>query len=207
ALIAADRGCYTMNIAGVPTVLEKSGKRVAYDITFKNAVGCVVIRTVALAGKDELYIGVFGKHSSDAGGTLESTLRGYPQGYTAPRNRVAYGDNLEIKNGDAKTELSLAPWLLLSDKLKEKMNEGGMLGVVYDKKTISHAKVNIKDNYRIDTSLLTPFNANEVSKQYCMIFTFGKVTVADAKKLLSEKAGAADKAFEDAFSGLPEPAL
>ncbi|MHB9137800.1 MAG: hypothetical protein ACYC4Q_00180, partial [Victivallaceae bacterium] len=53
ALIAADRGCYTMNIAGVPTVLEKSGKRVAYDITFKNAVGCVVIRTVALAGKDE----------------------------------------------------------------------------------------------------------------------------------------------------------
>lgn len=206
-LVSADRGCYITNTAGVPTILEKSGKRIAYDITFKNVNGCVVIRTVALAGKDELYLGVFGKTASDAAGTLTSVLTGYPLGSAMPRDRVVYGENFEIKNGDAKAELKTTRWLLLSDKKKENKNDGGMLGVIYDKKTITQASVEIKDNYRISTSLVTTFNANEVSKQYCMIFTFAKITVEDAKKLLLEKAGVADNAFEDAFSGLPDPAM
>jgi hypothetical protein len=206
-LKTADSGCHSFNIAGVPTILEKSGKRIAYDITFKNASGCMVVRTVALAGKDELYIGVFGKSLSDAAGTIESTLGGYPFGFDAPMNRIVYSENLEIKNGDAETELKTAPWLLLSDKLKEDKNEGGMLGLIYDKKTVSKATVDIKNNYCVYIFLATPFKASEVSKQYCMIFTFGKTIVAGAKKLLSEKSGVADKAFEDAFSGLPEPAM
>lgn len=207
SLMMPANGCNMSLIAGGPTILETSGKRVAYDITFKNASGCIVVRTVALAGKDELYIGVFGKTLVNSAGTMESTLSGYPLGFTAPHDRVVYGDNLEIKNGDARTRLNAVSWLLLSDKLKEKNNGGGLLGIIYDKNTMQGASVEIKDNYRVNVAFESPFNATEISKQYFIIFTFKKTTVPEAEKLLLEKNGVSVKAFENAFNGLPEPMM
>lgn len=205
AVVGAASVC-TDGIQGQVRPLATAGVRVGYDLVFAGGAGLVVIRTLAMAGRDELFVSVSGQLKSGENATLTSTFRGYPLGMKGPFDRWVHGDGQDIQNSGATrttTPLKLggAPWLLLADhKLDPEGQQAGLLGLIYDRKAVSSANMTT-DNYSITVSFEGPATA----EQRFIVYTLGPLTWEAACKKLADVKDAAEL-LDQAFQNL-HPAL
>ena len=189
---------------GQPRVLAATGPRVAYDLIFADEAGTVVVRTVALAGREELFLSVGGKPAPGEGGLLQTTFCGYPLGFKPPFDRWVHRDGQDIPNAGKERkqfmlDLQGAPWLLLADhRLDPEGSKQGLLGLVYDKSVLTQAAVLHNRNYAILPAFTGPAGAT----QRYTVYTFGAMRWQDARARLLRVSDAGDL-FEAAFADLP----
>ncbi len=190
-------------IQGQVRPLETAGPRVGYDLVFAAGTGLVIIRTVALAGRDELFVSVSGKLNSGENATLTSAFRGYPLGMKGPFDRWVHGHGQDLQNsGPTRTTTPLkldgAPWLLLADhKLDPDGRQSGLLGLIFDRKAVSGATLTT-DNYSITVSVEGP----ATTEQRFIVYTLGPLTWEAACKKLADVKDATEL-LGQAFEGLP----
>jgi hypothetical protein len=193
---------YMFALSGVVRELAAKGQRVGYDLVFSNAQGSVVVRTVALAGREELFVSVCGRLNAGAAGVLSVTFRGYPLGFSGPFDRWLHGDGQDIQNAGserktAALKLDVAPWLLLADhKLDPEGKRAGLLGLIYDRKALTSASLTTS-NYSLDVRFEGPGD----QEQRFIVYTFGPKTWQAARQHLAEVKDAGEL-LDRAFKGL-----
>ena len=191
---------------GKPRPLVAAGPRVAYDLVFTDQTATVVLRTVALGGRDELFLSVAGRCAIDGEGRLTTTFCGYPLGFAPPFDRWVHADGQDIRHADKERkqsplDLKAAPWLLLADhRLDPSGSKQGLLGLAYDKGVLTHAAVVHNRNYAI----LPSFTGSATEEQRYIVYTFGPLTWEAARAGLSQTGYPTDL-VERAFGGLPPP--
>ena len=195
-----------MGLQGKVRPLTTAGSRVVFDLVFSSDAGCVVVRTVALAGREELFISVSGALASAEPASLTTTFCGYPHGFEAPLDRWVHTDGRDLPNAgkDRKTfplDLEAAPWLLLCDHGKGlEGRQMGLLGLGYDRAELTAATIEHARNYSIRPTFIGPCT----SEQRYVAYTFGPMTWQEARRRLSH-AGDAGALFRQAFDGLQSP--
>lgn len=202
-------GCSINRVEGKAKVLQKEGALVAYDLTFDLAGDVVVIRTVALAGREELFLSI---HASPGASKFTSTFRGYPCGFKGPFDRWVHLDGSEIGSGDeggsaASIPLNLekAPWILLTDhQLNSTGNAAGQLGIVFRKTAVAKASVSLRGNYAITTSFMAKDGGNEMQFILC---NFSGMSWQEAIHALAALAKQGESLLDEAFKRLPAPGL
>ncbi len=200
-------------VEGVPVPLKTEGGNVAYDIVFKCTNCCIIIRTAAIAGKDELYIKIITKSFITASSDKQIVgieLWGYPFGFNEPFDRLVIGDGSEFNNEGKinklfPVDLSRPGWLLMTDKIAEKKNMPGMLGIIYEKTKLQNIKLEHKMNYAVLLDFRSLISSGESIEQNFILYSFGKVTQDEARKKLSEDEANSATMLKEAFRELPEP--
>lgn len=197
---------HAMGLQGKVRPLAVEGPRVAFDLIFPADAGTVVVRTVALAGREELFISVSGTLASEEPAILTTTFCGYPHGFKTPLDRWVHTAGREIPNAgkERKTfplDLEAAPWLLLCDHGKDlEGRQMGLLGLGYDRAALTAAKVEHARNY----SIRPTFTGPGTSEQRYIVYTFGPMAWQEARTQLSQTTDAA-ALLQQAFDGLPTP--
>ncbi|MBT3381797.1 MAG: hypothetical protein HOJ57_13355 [Lentisphaerae bacterium] len=205
-MVGRKRDCIRW-MEGKPRVLESSGTRIAFDLVFSTVNGKAVVRTVALAGRPELYLSVNGRLFIGDEGALRTTFCGYPHGYNGPFDRWVHRDGEAIQNDgkerkQIQLDLQAAPWLLLADHALDPAGiKQGLLGLVYDRAPLTKALVLHNRNYMIMSDFTGPLG---VEQRY-IVHTFGPVSREIAKAKLADLETVTER-FSQAFDGLP-PAL
>lgn len=206
-LIGPEGSVYIMTTAGTPRVLADAGPRVGYDLVFTRPEGTIVVRTVALGGREELFIAIFGRLAEDTPETLRAEFYAFPQGFTAPFDRWVHGDGQDIQNaGDEQQRFPWdldkeGPWMLFADHAKP-LDEAhlGPLGLIYDKAAVTSASVYHNRNYAITAT----FDGPGTLQQRYIMFTFPAMGHEEAGRRLANVADA-DELFTRAFDGWPSP--
>jgi len=204
--VAGQGYLYTGQTQGVVRPLATEGARVGYDLVFENDKGAAVVRTVALAGRDELFISVSGRLKDGSKAALRTRFLGYPHGYSLPFDRWVHAARQDVqgiagKETTAPLKLDDASWVLLADhKLDPDGKKAGLLGLVYDRKAITGATAST-NNYSIKVN----FNGPDAAEQRFLVYTFGPMKWEAARDKLAGVKDAAEL-LDKAFEGLP-PAL
>ena len=197
---------HIMGLQGVVRPLATEGSRVAFDLVFSGDRGSVVVRTVALAGREELFISVSGTLASEETGVLTTTFCAYPHGFKAPLDRWVHTDGRDLPNAgkERKTfplDLKAATWLLLCDHGKDpEGRQMGLLGLAYDRAALTAATVEHARNY----SIRPTFTGHGTSEQRYIVYTFGSMTWQAARRRLSQVTDAT-ALLKQAFDDIPDP--
>jgi len=194
-----------MGLQGKVRPLVTEGPRVAFDLVFSSDAGGVVVRTVALAGREELFMSVSGTLKSEKPAVLTTTFCGYPHGFKTPLDRWVHVEGQDIPNAGKERkscplDLKVAPWLLLCDHGKDpKGQQIGSLGLGYDRAALTKVEVEHARNCSIRPTFAGP----GASEQRYLVYSFGPMTWQAARTLLSQTTDA-DELLGQAFHGLPK---
>lgn len=191
---------------GKARLLEKEGARVAYDLDFDVRGDKLTVRTVALAGREELFFAVY---ASPNGPQFNVAFRGYPLGFKGPFDRWVHVDGHDIQNNGEQSspagvalDLAKAPWILFTDHRLNSGREAGQLGLIFRKADVEKAMIAHQGNYAIQASFDGKDEANEMRFIQC---AFGPMSWQEARTALAALAKEADALMERAFKGLPTP--
>jgi hypothetical protein len=197
-----------LNTEGRPRVLAAGGGRIAYDLVFTRPEGIIVVRTVALGGREELLIRVSGKLAGDPAQTLSTEFYAFPQGHTAPLDRWVHGAGQDLQNvGQERKQFPWdlsreGAWMLLCDHAKAPGDSPmGPVGLIYDPAALTSAAVLHNRNYPI----IATFTGPATAEQGYLLYTFGPQPWEEARRRLAEIKDAGEL-LARAFAGLP-PAL
>ncbi len=183
-------------------VLESSGARIAFDLVWKFNDAQIIIRTAALAGREELFVSVL----ASAGCPLRAGFLAYPLGFAGgfnegPRDRWIHVEGGDIQHPKMATlDLGKAPWMLLTDHLLNPEGTGGQLGLIFDKSRIEKATVDLASNYGVKPVFEAKGDSPEMRFILC---TFGPMSWQQARDALASLAREADALMDRAFHGLP----
>jgi len=197
-------GFWPASLEGKVRVLATAGSRIAYDIVFSGDDAGLAIRTVALAGCDELFVSVLGAVGDRENVSLTTNFHAVPIGWGKPHEQWLHADGVDVKNEGGKkwTDLDLAkaPWILMTDHAKNPEGMApGQLGLVYSPVGLKEARVLRKYVY----SMLPCFVSSAPNlEQRFRVYTFGPMTWQAARARLAEADGEA-ALFKEAFDGLP----
>lgn len=197
-------GVAMSDTAGRVRVLEQAGERVAYDLLFERGAARLVVRTVALVGRREVFISLRAA-GAGTGAVVSVTLRGYPLGFQAPFDRCAIGPSLSFTNAVAATVTrSLSPrqtpWLLLTDLGKADGTRGGQLGIVFDSGAPARLSVTHGGNY----SILVQLTGRPDEALRLIVTDFGPLPIERAAAELSQLGRESETLLDRAFNGWPE---
>lgn len=188
------------NHRGNIRVLKTEGPRVGYDLAFELEQGSIVVRTVAMAGRDELFVAVKSTNASEA--KLTTSFRGYPMGFEGELNRWVHTAGNEIQHsGSAGKATSLDTsddhWALLTD---HNLATGGpgQLGLIWAPENIDKARVVHSGNYAI---LVNYEGRNTSPEQRFMVCHFDDMSWQDACKRIEELAKDAPSLIKQALDG------
>lgn len=190
------------NCAGKVRTLQTEGERVGYDLIFEMEGTTIVVRTVALAGRDELFVSVKASYSIDG---LFTRFLGYPMGFTEPFDRWVHTATTDIPNAgeenkDVLLDVATDHWALLTDHL---FTEGapGQLGIFWIGDIIDQIKVTHSGNYGIKLSFLSKEDDLE---QRFMICRFDTMTWQEAREKMVSLSTMAPDLIEKALGGWGE---
>ena len=190
-------------------VLKTEGPLVAYDLLIDGQNGAAfAIRTVALAGRDELFLAVY---TSPDVARFSVSFHGYPCGYGGQKDRWVHVEGSDIQNeGDGKyipvpLDLDKAPWILMTDHLlNEDGGKAGQLGLAFRKSTVEKAFVTHVSNYRITASFSSQPDTNLME---FILSNFDPMTWEEARTTLAASARQSDALLDQAFKQLPPPSF
>ncbi len=180
-------------------ILETDGNRIGFDLVYEMPGGIIVIRTTALAGRDELFVSVMG---SGAGGELEVSFRGYPLGFDGPFDRWIHTASEDIRNRGTENaafplEGAADPWVLLTDHGLAG-SSSGQLGLAWAKEAVKHITVTHSGNYGIDLTFIGEDDAQE--QRFVVVNFVDEMTWQEARERMSELSQAAPTLMERALS-------
>ena len=208
SLPPAGRSC--SDKAARVVILERAGQRVGYDLVYEWPDAIIVVRTVALAGRDELYAAVYSKAlDGKTPFSMLSAFLGYPLGFARPLDRCVHVDGAELKNGGEdkqpieRFDLTKPPWLLLTDhRLNADGKQAGQLGIVFDKTGMAKVEVQHQNNYGISTRFSSTDTQRE---QRFIVCNFTPMPIKQAEQALTDLAAHSKSLLSRAFDGLPDP--
>lgn len=192
---------------GKVRVLKTEGERVGYDLVFEMEQGTIVVRTVALGGRDELFVAVRGMPAET--GMKENLMvgfRGYPMGFDGiPReafDRWVHTASADIGHGGTAqkaTPLDIGKdqWALLTD---HHLADGrpGQLGLIWAPGKIEEAQVVHNGNYGIDLN----YAGSDINPEHrFMVCHLDGMTWQEARKHMAELAKDATSAIQQALDG------
>lgn len=184
-------------------VLKDSGDRVGYDLVFDTEGGPITVRTVAVGGRDELYLAVRGSTGSAGDHVdLEVAFRGYPVGFQGELDRWVHAASGDVGNkgqADATGNLDMAKdnWALLADhNLSDP--KGGQLGLAWIPGKLEKGSVLHWKNYAIQVA----FSKGDLKPEHrFMVCHFDGASWQDAKKQMSDLAKEAPALINAALDG------
>lgn len=184
-------------------VLKDVGERVGYDLVFDTEGGPITVRTVAVGGRDELFVAVRG--STGAAGDhvdLEVKFRGYPVGFTGELDRWVHTASADLGN-QGKTETTAAlnmekdNWALIADHSLTDP-KGGQLGLLWLPGKLEKGTANHWQNYAVQ---ITFSKADMKPEHRFMVCHFEGTTWQDAKKQMADLAKEAPSLIPQALDG------
>lgn len=181
-------------------VLATEGERVGYDLVYEMEAGTIVIRTVALAGREELFISVFGENGGEE---LAVEFRGYPLGFNGPFDRWAHSASADIQNQGKERiavplDVNTDHWVLLTDHNLADTVADGQLGLIWPPGTLESAQVIHSENYAMG---LDASNRGErPEQQYMLCHIVGK-SWQEAREAMKALAPSAPDFITKALTG------
>lgn len=191
-------------------VLARDGRRAGYDLVYDWPDATVVVRTMAIAGRDELFVAIYGRaRAPGTAGTLSTAFQGYPIGFTGPFDRCVHAGSLEFRNAGAvgqptaSVDLARSSWLLLTDHLlNAKGDHSGQLGIVFDRNGLAKVDARHGNNYSIGIGCTS---APGQGAQRFIVCNFDAMSVKAAEEALAGLAAHTQTLLAQAFDGLPDP--
>lgn len=181
-------------------ILATEGERVGYDLVFEMEAGTIVIRTVALAGREELFVSVFGENGGEE---LAVEFRGYPLGFNGPFDRWAHSASADIQNQGKERiavplDVNTDHWVLLTDHNLADTVADGQLGLIWPPGTLESAQVIHSENYAMG---LDASNRGErPEQQYMLCHIVGK-SWQEAREAMKALAPSAPDFITKALTG------
>ncbi|MDO9543364.1 MAG: hypothetical protein Q7J98_13740 [Kiritimatiellia bacterium] len=187
-------------------ILADKGPCVAYDLVFTGENGTIVVRTAALAGREELFVSVFGWLEQGSIKGITTWFYGFPLGFKGPFDRWVHADGQDIRNaGKERKAFPLAgqgkSWLLLADHQADSDGkEGGLLGLIFDKSAISRAEAVHCSNYGITIT----FVGDAGKEQRFIVYTFDAMKWETARARIAQENNSVEL-LDQVFRDLPHP--
>ncbi|MFA6175094.1 MAG: hypothetical protein WC765_00780 [Phycisphaerae bacterium] len=193
----SDIGCHQ----GEVRVLKTGGKRVGYDLVFELEQCSIVVRTVAMAGRDELFISVkVTNYNTEA--NLVTGFKGFPMGFGGEFDRWVHTASKEISHSGpiGKTtslDINEDHWALLTDH--NLANGGpGQLGLFWAPEKVEKATVIHSGNYAI----LLNYQGRDINPEHrFMVCHFDGMSWQGACKRMVELAEEAPSLIKQALDG------
>ncbi len=181
-------------------ILATEGERIGYDLVFEMEAGTIVIRTVALAGREELFVSVFGENGGEE---LAVEFRGYPLGFDGPFDRWAHSTSADIQNqGEERIvvplDVATDHWVLLTDHMLADTVADGQLGLVWSPGSLESAKVIHSGNYA--TGLDASNRGIRPEQQYMLCHIVG-MSWQEAREAMKTLAPSAPDLITKALNG------
>lgn len=187
-------------------VLKTEGDRVGYDLGFETDSGKIVVRTVAVGGRDELFLSVKGTPTAGTA-NLEVLFRGYPMSFAKGElSRWVHTSSMDIENKgviDSTEDLDVGKdhWALFADH-NFSTGKGSQLGLVWIPGSLDKGIANHWKNYGVGSTLSKSDAAPEQRFMFCHL---GAISWEEAKKRMAEVAKDAPAVIQRALDGWETP--